>query len=218
MKTKHWLSRITIFLLGMTIAALGITFNTMTGFGTSCITAAYYATYKATSLSFAQASFLLYMVMLALEFAVKGKDREWRDLFQIPFSLAYSLLLEWMEQLFLNIRFDALWQNLLLLAAGIICIGVGTSMMLNMRLVAGPPDGLAAAVGWKLKKGTGFGKNLLDILCVIIALVIDLAAHGHLVSVGFGTVMSSIFVGRSIAVFERFCREKMLRAAGLQSK
>ncbi len=218
MKTKQWINRGIIYFSGMMILALGITFNTMTGFGTSCITAGYYAIYQATPLSFAQASFIVYMVMLALEFLIKGKNREWRDLLQIPFSLVYSVLLEWMEQLFMPIRFDALWQNLLLLAAGIICIGIGTSMMINMRVVTSPPDGLVAAMAWKLKKNTGFGKNLLDAICVFIALVVDLLAHGKLVSIGFGTAMSMIFVGRAVAAFDHFFKEKMIRSAGLYQK
>ena len=56
-KAKHQIARGIIFCIGMLLLALGITFNTMTGFGTSCITAGYYAIYKATPLSFAQACF-----------------------------------------------------------------------------------------------------------------------------------------------------------------
>ena len=216
MKAKHWIMRGSIFTVGMLLLALGITFNTMTGFGTSCITAGYYAIYKATPLSFAQACFGVYAIMLVLEFLVKGKERDWKDLSQLPFSLVYSILLEWMEKLFMPIRFDTVWQNVLLLIAGVICIGIGTSMMLNMKVTAGPPDALAAAIGWRLKKGTGFGKNLLDSFCVLLALTVDLIAHGKLVSIGIGTVVSMICIGRVIAVFEHFCKDKLLRLSGMQ--
>ena len=155
-------------------------------------------------------------IMLVLEFLVKGKERDWKDLSQLPFSLVYSILLEWMEKLFMPIRFDTVWQNVLLLVAGVICIGIGTSMMLNMKVTAGPPDALAAAIGWRLKKGTGFGKNLLDSFCVLLALTVDLIAHGKLVSIGIGTVVSMICIGRVIAVFEHFCKDKLLRLSGMQ--
>jgi len=216
-KARHQITRAIIFCVGIVFLVLGITFNTMTGLGTSCITASYYSIYKATSLSFAQASFMVYMVMLAMEFLIKGKHRDWRDLLQIPFSLGYSILLQWMEKLFMPIRFDTFWENLLLLAVATVCIGIGTSMVLNMKVVASPPDSLAGVIGWRLKRGTGLGKNLLDASCVIFALAVDLLAQGKLVSIGIGTLLSMIFVGRVIAVFEFFFKKHLLRLAGMQN-
>lgn len=216
MNKRQWINRVSLYTLGMLILAIGINLNTITGFGVSCITAFYYSIYKATPISFAMASFLMYMVMVAGEFILKGKDRDWKDLLQIPFSLVYSVLLGWMEKLFQSLHFEALWQNLLILLLAIVCIGVGTALMIHTRLIIAPPDGLVTTLAWKFDRSNGLFKNIMDTCCVVFACSVDLLAHGKLVSIGFGTLMSMLFVGRTIAVFDRFFKEKVLKASGLQ--
>ena len=84
-----------------------------------------------------------------------------------------------------------------------------------MKLVPNPADGLAQTVGDVLKKGVGFGKNVIDFTSVGISLVLGLVAAGRLEAIGLGTVIAMVGVGRFIALFNHFWKEKMDRLAGL---
>ena len=212
---KQWTLRFLIYSVGLMILALGVTFSTKAGLGISPITAVPYSIANAFPvIPFSVSVFLVYAVMLAVQFAVKGKRREWRDLLQIPFSFVLSAFLEWFGALF-DLRLDALWQNLLLLALATVCIGAGAAMMVAMHMVPNPPDGVIYAVHLVTGRDMGLLKNLLDLLCVAIAAAVDLVFTGRLTSVGLGTVVVMVLTGRVVYVFNRLFRRRLIRLAGL---
>ena len=103
----------------------------------------------------------------------------------------------------------------LYLAAAIICTGAGMSMMIAMKFVPNPADGLAQAIGKAFGKNMGFGKNILDASCVAIACVIGLLFDKRIIGIGIGTVAAMLLVGRCVAVFDHFFKDRMKSAAGL---
>ena len=210
---KERLWRFGIYLVGLVALALGVTLNTKAGLGISPVTAVPYSISGALSVSFPVTVFLVYTVMLILQFILKGKNREWRDLLQIPFSFVFSAFLEWFEML-VSVQFTALWQNLLLLMVATVFIGAGAAMMVAMRLVPNPPDGVIFAVALVTNKDLGLLKNILDIVCVAIAIAVDVLFTGHLSSVGLGTVVVMVFTGRVVYVFNRFFRKRLVQLAG----
>ena len=212
---KQWTLRFLIYSVGLMILALGVTFSTKAGLGISPITAVPYSIANAFPvIPFSVSVFLVYAVMLAVQFAVKGKRREWRDLLQIPFSFVLSAFLVWFGALF-DLRLDALWQNLLLLALATVCIGAGAAMMVALHMVPNPPDGVIYAVHLVTGRDMGLLKNLLDLLCVAIAAAVDLVFTGRLTSVGLGTVVVMVLTGRVVYVFNRLFRRRLIRLAGL---
>lgn len=91
--------------------------------------------------------------------------------------------------------------------------GIGMTISVKMNFVPNAADGLAQAVGERLGRGLGFGKNILDIGCVLITLAIGLAFAGKVTGIGLGTLAAVLGVGRSAALFNQFFEEKMLALA-----
>ena len=87
-KNMAW--RVVIYLVGMTLLALGITLNTLSGLGASAIISMPYTVSRGASLSFANLTLLLYCVFVAAEIVIKGKQRNWLDLLQIPLSIVFT--------------------------------------------------------------------------------------------------------------------------------
>ena len=56
----------------------------------------------------------------------------------------------------------------------------------------------------------------LDLVCVAIAVAVDLVFTGRLSSVGIGTFIVMVFTGRVVYVFNRFFRKKLVKLAGLE--
>ena len=211
---KSWIFRIGFFVAGLMGIALGATFSAITGLGVSPITSVPYSIAKASGLSLSQAVLIVYSGMILIQFLIRGKHRRWVDLCQLPVSVLFSAFLDWFETLF-TFTFDSLAANLAILAVAVAVMGAGVAMTVGMRLVPNPPDGLVATVAWAANRELGLVKNAVDLVCVIIALTVDLVFSGGLVSIGLGTVLVGIFTGRMVALFNRFCKEPMLRLAGV---
>ncbi|HIZ42618.1 MAG TPA: hypothetical protein H9811_08665 [Candidatus Gemmiger excrementigallinarum] len=72
------------YLLGMVLLALGLTLNTKTGLGASAIVSVPFTVSQATGWDFGNLTLVVYCLFVAAQFVIKGKNRRWTDLLQIP--------------------------------------------------------------------------------------------------------------------------------------
>lgn len=213
-KNNSWFWRILFYSIGIVVLSIGITLNTKSGLGVSPIISIPFSIANILNLNFAAITFIVYVAFVLIQFIIKGKNRNWTDILQIPFSLLFSVLINYFGEI-LNFNFSTVWQNLLLLFAAIIVTAIGAAMMVNMKLIPNPADGLAQAIGDILKKDLGFAKNTLDMSCVVTTCLIGFILAGEIVAIGIGTVIAMIGVGRVIAIFNKIFKENMDRLAGL---
>jgi len=214
MKKEHILRGL-IYAGGIVFISLGVTLSTKTGLGVSSVTSLPFSIANATGLDFSIMTFTVYGVLILLQFIIRGKQRRWSDLLQFPVSIVFSAFLDWFGTLF-SISFPTLWQNLLLLLVALLSTGVGIAMMVDMHIIPNPPDGMAQAMSVAMKKDLGTAKNILDFACVGTAIAVDLLSSGRFVSVGIGTIIAMVALGRIIAVFDHFFRKPMMAIAGLE--
>ena len=79
-------------------------------------------------------------------------------------------------------------------------------------------EGATAALAAALKVDLGLGKNIVDISVVTAAFLVDLLFGTLWTSIGLTTVISSIFNGRSVYLFNRLLRDRILALAGLEKE
>lgn len=205
--------RIFFYILGCIFLALGITLSTKTGLGVSPIISMPFAIAAIWGLNFAAMTFVVYSVLVGIEFILRRPDYHFADLLQIPFSLVFSLLLDFFGNI-LTMSYSRLWQNLLLLIVAIIFTGIGAAMMVNMNFIPNPADGLAHTIGEVSGKGMGLGKNIIDFSSVGISCIIGLIFAHKLAGIGIGTIIAMVGVGRVIAVFNHFFKAPLRKLAG----
>ena len=217
---RKLINRLLSYGLGIVILALGITLNTKTGLGVSALVSIAYTVANAWNLNFALMTFLLYTCFALIEVGLKWgflpqlRKVLWKDLLQIPFSLAFSLLLN-VFGVIIPVA-EHVGAQIVMLVLAIVCTGIGAAMIVDMHLIPNPADGLAQTLGMVTKKGMGLGKNLLDCSCVGISAVIGLVARGRLIGIGIGTIAAMIGVGRVVALFNRCFETKLCRTAGVE--
>lgn len=205
-----------IYGLGMMVLALGITLNTKTGLGVSPIISVAYSVSQIFSLNFGDMTFILYVLFVAVQLALRKRSEWVATLFQIVVSLIFSRLLNLYDAM-IPYRNEAhsLPANLALLAVAILLTGLGIAMTVNMRLVPNPGDGIVQAIAEKIGRGQGFTKNVFDIGCVCVTAAVGLCCAGKVIGIGVGTIAAMVGVGRAVALVNRFCKDNMLAAAGL---
>lgn len=207
--------RMLFYLAGMVILAFGITMNTKTGLGVSPIISIAYSVSTIWKLNFGNTTMALYCVFVIAQFIIRGKDRKWSDLLQIPVALLVSQLLNLFSWLMRDFHFENFWINLAFLILAILLTGLGVVLSVDMRLVPNPGDGIVQAISDRTGKSLGLTKNLFDIGCIITTIVLGLATEGKLIGIGLGTVLAVIGVGRAIALFNLLLWGPITKAAGL---
>lgn len=217
---RKLINRLLSYGLGIVILALGITLNAKSGLGVSALVSIAYTVANAWNLNFALMTFLLYTCFALIEVGLKWgflpplRKVIWKDLLQIPFSLAFSLLLNVFGGI-IPVA-EHVGAQIVMLVLAIVCTGIGAAMIVDMHLIPNPADGLAQTLGMVTKKGMGLGKNLLDCSCVGISAVIGFVARGRLIGIGIGTIAAMIGVGRVVALFNRCFETKLCRTAGVE--
>ncbi len=213
MRRQPYFWRGTFYLTGGVALTCGLTLATKSGLGASAIISTPFAVSNAFQIPISVTTFCTYALMTLLQIFIKRKNFSWRDLLQLPLSLIFSSLLGWFSGLF-SLQLTQLWQNVILMLIAIVLIGMGAAMMVDMRIVPQAPEGLAQAINEAMNWDLGLAKNLLDLCCVVMALLIDLLFSKKIISVGVGTILAMLLVGRVIFVFNRYCKIPMCRLAG----
>lgn len=204
-----------IYTLGVFTLAAGVSLNTKTGLGVSPIISVSYSAADILDMDFGFLTFVLYALFIALQILICRRAR-FADFLQFPFSVVFSFLLNGFGEL---VWYDSakhgLAANLALLALAVLLTGAGMSMMLNMRLIPNPADGVVQALSQRMGWEQGFSKNVLDLSCVIVTCVMSFLAVGRIVGIGLGTLAAMLGTGRAVALTNYLFKEKMRRAAGL---
>lgn len=205
--------RFLFYLVGMVVLSLGIVLNTKSSFGVSPIISIAYSLATIHEWNFGNTSFVMYCVLAASEYAVKGKNFKLYDLLQIPLSVVVTRFFNLFGALLPTVT--ALSARILCLIFGIALTGIGAAMNVNARLVPNPGDGIIQAISDRLGKRLGNVKNVFDIFCVALTCLIGLLSVGHPVGIGIGTIAAMIGVGRFIYLYNSLFKKTQLSLSGL---
>lgn len=240
---KTTMYRAVIYIAGLLILAMGLTLNTKAGLGVSPIISVSYSVSEITHLNFGNTTMGLYTIFVVVEIilhsirqsryeqqadeALKHSNKINRklillmDFLQIPLSIVFTRFLNVFSACIPNFYGEGkstagqMVIRFAVLILALILTGIGAAMSLNMRIVPNPGDGIVQAIADCIHKSVGFTKNCFDVMNVTITIVISLVCAGRLMGVGIGTVLAVIGVGRTIAVFNHFTKEKLTRLAGV---
>lgn len=216
MKKKSWCFRIFFYVLSLLILALGITLNTKTGLGVSPIISVSYSISEVFHWNFGNVTMALYVIFVLLQLIIRGKDRRYYDLLQIPLSLIFTRFMNLFNDK-ITVAPDTFAGQLFLLFAAVTLTGIGAAMSVNMHIIPNPGDGIVAAIAEVAHKEMGGVKNIFDLVNIGITFCIGLLSGHFLLGIGIGTVLAVIGVGRVVAFFNFLCKKKMAVLTGLEA-
>lgn len=197
-----------IYCSSLLILALGIILNTKAGLGTSPIMTIPYSISVIWGISLGNATLFLYILYVVGQMVLRRKKFRVMDFLQIPMSIIFSGAINIFNNI-ININSSSLLLNVFVLITGIILTGIGAAISVGMNVVPNAADGFAQAIGEKTGKGFGFGKNLLDITCVLTTILISVGVTGKIIGIGIGTFIAVLGIGRSIALTNVVFEKKM---------
>lgn len=189
--------------------ALGFIMNAKSGLGTTPICSIAYCVAYITGLSFPNMTMVLFVICFFAGLLLAGKKPHWTDFLQLPYCFvftrcmsAFAAVLPSPEHIAVKIIFQAL---------GIICVGCGASLTLNMHIIPNPGDFMVNAAAYRTKKPLGLTKNVVDISIVLMAVILALIFKKNIfeAGVGIGTIAAMFLVGRVMALVSRFFSDKL---------
>lgn len=209
---KKLLIRWIYYLCGMVVLALGLILNTKSNMGASAIISVAYTASFLCKLSFADLTLIWYIILVALEFVIKGKERRWTDILQIPLSIVFTRFMNLFSGWF-DFTDSSVGVRFVVLILGIVFTGIGAAWTVDMDLIANPGDGFVQAVAMRMHKGQGTAKNFVDFCCVALSLIVGWLTARSLLGVGIGTILAMVGVGRVIALFNHLFLKKITEQA-----
>ena len=69
-------------------------------------------------------------------------------------------------------------------------------------IVLNPADGLVHTIAKVADKNFGFIKNIADLVFIVLTIIICLITKGYVLGIGIGTIVSAIFIGRFVALYQ----------------
>lgn len=205
-KIKQFLSdftphrRLTYF-IGILFLACGITMNTKTQLGVSPVISVAYNLADLLHVSFGVMTFVYYVFLILVQVLLLRKD---------------FLQIQWLQLVasFLTSAFISLFDQILptgstipvrigLLALAIVLTGIGIILTVGSEFVPNPADGTASAVATRAGWSLGTGKNVVDLVSIVIALALGLIFSGRILGVGVGTIITMILTGRVVALLQK---------------
>ncbi|MGI6590152.1 MAG: YczE/YyaS/YitT family protein [Eggerthellaceae bacterium] len=198
-KTYNMSLRILIYIVGVCMLALGVVVNTRCGMGASTVNCIVFVFSENSVLTLGQATMCIYVADLLIQILV-FKGMSLRIALQIPFSFVFGFLVDFFDAAVAG-GFLSFFQNpdlgmgIFMLVFGILCTGIGVSMVMNMNFVPNPPDGCTQAVGKLTGLPFGRAKWLNDAIRLAIAAVSGIVLAGHIQGIGIGTVICMFTIG-----------------------
>ena len=194
------IKRFIVFVVGMNVLAIGIILNTKSLLGVGSINTLPYALANILSVSLGIMTTMVYLVFIIIQLILLKKF-DLQVIIQLPFSFIFGYLIDFYD-LFFSYEPTAFYMQIVILIIAIVLTALGAFLMVLGDIVLNPADGLVHTIGKVTNKDFGFVKNIADLVFIVLTVVICLVTKGYILGIGIGTVVSAIFIGRFVALYQ----------------
>ena len=194
------IKRFIVFVVGMNVLAIGIILNTKSLLGVGSINTLPYALANILSVSLGTMTTMVYLVFIIIQLILL-KRFDLQVIIQLPFSFIFGYLIDFYD-LFFSYEPSAFYMQIVILIIAIVLTALGAFLMVLGDIVLNPADGLVHTIGKVTNKDFGFVKNIADLVFIVLTVVICLVTKGYILGIGIGTVVSAIFIGRFVALYQ----------------
>ena len=194
-----------IFLcFGLALMALGIGFSVKAKLGTSPISSLPYVVSLLSPFTVGQATIAMHLAFIAIQIALLRSRFEPAQLVQLPISIIFGYMIDAGLWALGWVDCTAYWQLCLLVAAGIIFVGVGVAYEVASGAAPLAGEGVVVAFCRVLHVSFPRTKILFDASLVTSALLLSFAVAGKIEGVREGTLAAVLCVGLTVKAANKF--------------
>lgn len=186
-----------VYFLGMILVSTGIVLCVKCGLGISPVSSLPFVGSYVLPLSFGTCTMLFHLVNTAIQYVGEKKLKNIRVFMQVPVAILFGWMIDLIKKL-MNFEASNLTVQIILLILSIFFTALGMACMIEMHLVQNPPDGTVALLSVKTGAEIGKVKIIYDITVTVLALAISLVVLKKAEGFGIATIVSAIFVGKTL--------------------
>ena len=120
----------------------------------------------------------------------------------MPLSFAFGFLTDLYDWMIPEIS-APLAVDFILFILTMFITGMGVFLCVQTNLVLTPTDGIVKTISDVFKLPFSLTKNVFDISLVVISALLCLFNHAPFYGIGVGTVLTAVFIGRIIKIYEK---------------
>jgi len=193
--------RITQYIMGLVLMAVALVFIKRLGLGISPISSVPDAISMVTGLTLGNVTIAFHVVCVIGQIIVMRRVTV-RTLLTLPLAIAFGYLIDFF-MLFIDFSLDIYWLKILLQFPCVMVAALGIVLIVGADLMLPAPDALFRSINAEFNIPLSRVKVCGDIIWVIVSVSVDLISSGGLRSVGLGTVISALFMGRFVGIFNK---------------
>ena len=191
--------RYLIFTVGLYCLSMGMVLIVASSLGTTPISSLNYVLSLNTSLSLGSATFIFNMVLIIGQLILSGHNASKKDyleiLLQIPFSIPFSLFIDFNMWLIGDLEIDNYMTAMSILIIGCIVQGIGVALEIKPNVAMMSAEGFVKYSSKRFGKSFGSMKVMFDVSLVIGAVALSWLMAGRIDGVREGTVIAAMITG-----------------------
>lgn len=198
------LKRYIIFLIGLFINSLGVSFITKADLGTSPISSIPYVLSLNFPMTLGQFTIIFSIFLILLQLFILRKNFRAEHLLQIPISILFGYFIDLTMVLLFFVHPESYPLKLIYLLIGCIILGFGVYMEVLANVAMLPGESFVRAVSSTWNTEFGSTKIAFDVSMTVIAGLLSFFFVHQLKGVREGTVIAALLVGFIARLFGRY--------------
>lgn len=198
------LKRYVIFVIGLFINSLGVSFVTKASLGTSPISSIPYVLSLNFPFTLGQFTIFFSLLLIVIQLVILRRNFKPEHILQIPVSVIFGYFIDVTMALLAFIQPQNYFSSIFYLLAGCIILGFGVYIEVLADVAMLPGESFVRAVTFIWKTDFGITKIIFDISMTVIAALLSFVFVHRLDGIREGTVIAALLVGFIARLFGRF--------------
>lgn len=189
-----------MYFLGLNLIAFAVVLNVRFDLGVAAFSSVMYSISQIYNISLGTASIICYLIFVIIQ-CILSKKITVTFILEIPLSFAFG----WLTDLY-NFIIPTLSLSLYL---RVICFimtmfitAMGVFLSVKTNLILTPTDGIVKTIS-EVFFSFFNSENTFDITLVFVTIILCLINHTHFYGLGIGTILTALFIGRIINIYEK---------------
>lgn len=194
-----------VLFMGISLMSIGIALAKLAQLGTSPISSIPNVMSYIMPLSIENLTIIFMILMIVLQMILLREVN-----LSIMLQIVPGVIFGWLIDVFvvgftrlgLPVFMDHYFEQLVFTLIGMLVLSFGVFLEVNSRSILMPGEGLVVALTLRTKQPFGKLKMFTDLTMVAVALIISLLYFQGLVGIREGTLITALFTGRLVALYE----------------
>lgn len=195
------IKKIILYVIGLNLIAAAVVLNIRYAAGVAAFSSVMYAISEIYHISLGTASIICYLSFVLIQ-CVLSRKITLAYVLEIPLSFVFGLLTDFYDYLIPELHFSLVVSTVFFTLTMFIT-AMGVFLCVKTNLVLTPTDGIVKTISEVFHIPFSTVKNVFDISLVGISTLLCLANQTNFYGIGIGTIMSALFLGRIIKIYER---------------